>query len=134
MILLDTHVLLWVSLNAPQLGGHARSMLDRAWPAGEAAVSALTFWELAMLISKGRLGLDIDVQRWRTGLLSDGLVEVPVSGEIAARAGLLAEMHGDPADRIIAATAMTLDECKLLTADQALLDWPGQLDRIDATV
>ena len=132
MILLDTHVLLWLRLNSPQLGRRARNILDRAWPAGDAAVSTWTFWEVAMLVAKGRLGVDIDVLRWRVELLADGLVEVPVSGDIAVRAPLLADMHGDPADRVIAATAITLPDCRLLTADERLLDWPGHLERLDA--
>lgn len=133
MILLDTHVLLWLRLDRPQIGRRARQVLDRAWPAGEAAVSTWTFWEIAMLVAKGRLGVDIDVQQWRVELLSDGLIEVPVSGEIAVRAPLLPDMHGDPADRVIAATALTVPRCRLLTADQRLLEWPGQLDRLDAS-
>ncbi|MYD64491.1 MAG: type II toxin-antitoxin system VapC family toxin [Chloroflexi bacterium] len=132
MILLDTHVLLWLRLNSPQLGRRARNSLDRAWPAGDAAVSTWTFWEVAMLVAKGRLGVDIDVLRWRVEVLADGLVEVPVSGDIAVRAPLLADMHGDPADRVIAATAITLSDCRLLTADERLLDWPGHLERLDA--
>ena len=96
-------------------------------------MSTLTFWEVGLLVSKERLGVDIDVHRWRAELLSDGLVEVPVSGEIAARAGLIPDMHGDPADRVIAATAITLDDCQLLTADRRLLDWPGELARLDAS-
>lgn len=132
MILLDTHVLLWLRLDRPQLGQRTRDILDRAWPAGEAAVSTWTFWELAMLVTKGRLGVNIDVLRWRTELLADGLIEVPVSGEIATRAPLLPDMHGDPADRVIAATALTVPGCRLLTADERLLNWPGRLDRLDA--
>ena len=96
-------------------------------------MSTLTFWEVGMLVSKERLDVDINVHRWRAELLSDGLIEVPVSGEIAARAGLLPDMHGDPGDRIITATALTIPDCQLLTADRRLLDWPGQLDRLDAT-
>lgn len=132
MILLDTHVLLWLRLDRPQIGRRARDILDRAWPAGEAAVSTWTFWEIAMLVAKGRLGVSIDVLRWRAELVSSGLIEVPVSGEIAVRAPLLPDMHADPADRVIAATAITLPDCRLLTADERLLDWPGQLDRLDA--
>ena len=133
MILLDTHVLLWMRLDRPRLGRRTREVIERAWPGGAAAVSTLTFWEVGMLLQKGRLDLDISVVRWRTDLLADGLLEIPVSGEIATRAGLIPDMHGDPADRIIAATAMALENCQLVTADQRLLDWPGQLDRLDAS-
>ena len=133
MILLDTHVLVWMHLNDRRLGRRTRGLIDHAWAAGEALVSTVTFWEVAMLESKGRLGVTRDVFRWRAGLLADGLLEIPVSGEIATRAGLIPDMHGDPADRFIAATALTLDDCQLLTADQRLLDWPGELTRLDAS-
>ena len=84
-----------------------------------------------MLQSKGRVSVT-DVRSWRNGLLDAGLVEIPVTGAIGTQAGVLTDMHGDPADRIITATAVTLPNCRLLTADERLLDWPGQLDRLDA--
>lgn len=133
MILLDTNALLWVHTGSARLGHRARARIESAWSTGEAAVSAITFWEVAMLERKGRLGVTRDVQRWREGLLATGLIEVPLTGEMAALAEALPGMHGDPADRMIAATAITLPDCTLLTADQRLLDWPGDLDRIDAT-
>jgi PIN domain nuclease of toxin-antitoxin system len=132
VILLDTHVLLWLRLGNPRLGRRARALLDTAWWDGAASVSTITYWELGLLVAKGRLDVDIEVTRWRAELLSEGLVEIPVTGDIAALTGEIPDMHGDPADRIIAATAITLDDCRLLTADERLLDWPGEMDRIDA--
>lgn len=132
MILLDTHVLVWMHLDSHELGRRARALLDRAWLDGEAAVSTITFWEVAMLRRKGRVVVTRDVLDWRGGLRATGLGEVGVSAEIAALAGEIPDMHGDPADRIIAATAIALDDCRLLTADRRLLDWPGEMDRIDA--
>ena len=58
------------------------------------------------------------------------MIEIPVDGEIAIRAGLLPDVHGDPADRILIATA--LEGHQLATADQQVLDWPGPLSRLDA--
>ena len=63
-------------------------------------------------------------------LLEQGIVELPVDGAIAIRANRLQGFHPDPADRIIAATA--LDGHTLLTADRPILDWPGPLSRLDA--
>lgn len=133
MILLDTHVLVWMHLDDARLGRRARQLVDRAWADGEAGASAITFWEIGMLQAKGRVGVMTDVLTWRHGLVAAGLVEVPVTGAIAAQAGVLAGMHGDPADRIIAATALTVPGGRLLTADRRLLEWPGQLDRVDAS-
>ena len=132
MTLLDTHVLVWMHLDTRHLGRRARALLDQAWPDGEAAVSTITFWEVAMLQRKGRVGVTRDVLGWRAGLRATGLGEVGVTAEIATLAGEILDMHGDPADRIIAATALTLDDCRLLTADERLLDWPGEMDRVDA--
>lgn len=84
-----------------------------------------------MLGEKGRLDLQVEVGAWRNTLLSDGLVEAVVDGEIAVRAGSLRDLHGDPADRIIVATALAGHQ--LLTADRKILDWPGKLHRFDAT-
>jgi PIN domain nuclease of toxin-antitoxin system len=96
-----------------------------------AAVSAITFWEVGMRVQKGQLHLGFDLHAWRRNLLDDGLVELPVDGEIAVRAGLLSNMHGDPADRMIVATA--LEGHRLVTADRRILDWTGHLSRLDAT-
>ena len=83
-----------------------------------------------MRVQKGRLDLLFDLGAWRRDLLDRGLIEIPVDGGIAARAGLLPDMHGDPADRIIVATA--LEGHQLVTADGKILRWPGPLGRLDA--
>ena len=66
---------------------------------------------------KGQLALRFDLDAWRRDLLDQGLLEISVDGGIAARAGLLADMHGDPADRLIVATA--LEGHRLVTARPA---------------
>lgn len=83
-----------------------------------------------MRIRKGRLTIGADLDVWRRNLLASGLVELSVDGDIAIRAGLLRDLHGDPADRIIVATA--LDGHRLVTADAAVLAWPRDLVRLDA--
>ena len=83
-----------------------------------------------MLHDKRRLSLLVDISAWRRMLLGEGLVEIPVDGEIGIRANNLADLHPDPADRIIVATA--LGGHRLITADEHILDWSGRLDCIDA--
>ncbi len=83
-----------------------------------------------MLQVKNRLTLLADANAWRSDLLEQGLVEIPIDGATAVRAGLLDDMHGDPADRLIVATALAGHQ--LVTADQRILDWPGNLGRLDA--
>ena len=131
MILLDTQVMLWLRLGSPKLGPHARRQIEQAWQSDGIGVSAISFWEVAMLKEKGRIRLNEDVALWRREQLEQGVVEIPVDGKIAVRAALLRSLHGDPADRIIVATA--LEGHTLVTGDGSILDWSGDLSRLDAT-
>ncbi len=124
MIVADTHALIWLWTGASRLGTGARLTLDDALRAGELAVSAIAFWEVAMLKSKSRLDFPDDVGLWRRELFGQGLTEIPVDGEIGIRAYDLADFHSDPADRSIVATAQ--EGHRLVTADQRILDWPGR--------
>ena len=83
-----------------------------------------------MLQEKGRIDLTWDVRAWRTRLLQDGLIEIPVDGDIAIRANELTGFYADPADRLIVATA--LGGHTLVTADECILSWTGRLSRVDA--
>ena len=80
--------------------------------------------------AKSQINLPTDVRSFRQELLHDGLIEIPVDGVIGVRAGLLPALRGDPADRIIVATA--LDGHQLVTADRRILAWSGALERFDA--
>ena len=131
MILLDTQVLLWSRFGDARLGRRAHQQIERSAREGSVAVSAVSFWEVAMLHHKGRLTLLRSVASWRRALLLEGLVEIPMDGEIGIRAATLPDFHADPADRLIVATA--LEGHRLVTADRRILDWPGQLSRLDAT-
>ena len=130
MILLDTHVMLWLRLGERKLGTRARAEIDRAWQSGEVAVSAISFWEVAMLKAKGRIEFPEDVALWRREQLAQGVVEIAIDGEIGIHAVGLADFHADPADRLIVATA--LRGHLLATADGDILDWTGNLRRLDA--
>lgn len=130
MILLDTHVLIWQEQGDLRLGPLTRRAVARALQEDRAAVCAISFWEIGMRVQKGRLDLLLDLSAWRQDLLNKGLNEIPVDGSIAAKAGLLPDIHGDPADRIIVATALTGHQ--LVTADGKILGWPGPLNRLDA--
>ena len=131
MILLDTHALIWLNLGLPQLGPRARQSADEALLEGRLAVSAVSFWEAAVLVERGRVELDKPTEVWRQELLRSGLIEIPLDGRIAITAIGLPGLHGDPADRFIAATAI-LNEARLITADRRLLNWSGPLECLDA--
>jgi PIN domain nuclease of toxin-antitoxin system len=130
LLLLDTHVLIWLDQDHPSLGPKARTRADLALQQGRLAVSAISFWEIAMHIAKGRITMALPPAAWRRDLLGLGLIEIPVDGEIGIASAQL-DLHGDPADRIIAATAH-MKGAVLMTADQLLLQWNHALERCDA--
>ena len=129
-MLSDTHALLWFLNSNPRLGREATLKIREATVNGDAAFSAISVWEVALLLAKSRLTLNVTATQWRQSLLATGFIEIPVDGAIAARSVNLTNLHGDPADRIIMATA--LEGHQLITDDDRILNWPGQLDRFPA--
>ncbi|MBC7622440.1 MAG: type II toxin-antitoxin system VapC family toxin [Aeromicrobium sp.] len=131
MILLDTHTLLWSQFQPQKLGPKSRALIDKHWDRGEIAIPAIAFWEVGMLISRGRFDLKVGLREWRAALLQGGARELSIDGEVAVRAAELAGLHPDPADRFIAATALA-HNATLMTADEKLLAWRHTLERHDA--
>ncbi|MDE2787579.1 MAG: type II toxin-antitoxin system VapC family toxin [Chloroflexota bacterium] len=131
MTLLDTNAIIWFFTLNGRLGRRAYEMITTARRRGEAAFSAMSIWEIGMLLQKGRISRNRTVTQWHERLLAEGFHEIPVTGVIAARAGDLPDMHGDPADRIVVATA--LEGHLLVTSDAPILNWPHRLDRFPAT-
>lgn len=130
MILLDTHTLLWSRLGDSRLGENARLEIDLAWQEDALSVSVASFWELGMLCARGRITLPMSLAKWRRELLNQGVIEIPIGGDVAIESTQLNGLHGDPADRFIVATC--LNGHRLITADRKLLEWHGEIDRIDA--
>ena len=131
MVLLDTHVLVWLDEANPRLGAEAIKKINAAFQAGNAMISAISFWEVATLLRKGRIRLDMDLAVWRRDFLQQGLVELPLTGDIGIKAAGLDPFHGDPADRLIAATALQ-HSLSLVTADKKLLSSQLALRCMDA--
>lgn len=124
LVLLDTHVWVWLLNGSERLGPKARKAIQRSLADEAVLVSAISPWEVAMLVSKGRLVLDRDVGEWvQVALSLPGFRLEPVSPEVAvASTRLPGKIHSDPADRLIAATTRHLGST-LITADQLLLDY-----------
>ena len=130
MILLDTHAAIWF-ITDTGLGKRSQRTADDALTDDRLAISAVSFWEIAMLISKGRLRALRSASEQRGKILTAGIQELILTGEIAIIAGELENLHGDPADRFIAATAIA-HNATLMTADKTLLDWRSKVKRLDA--
>jgi PIN domain nuclease of toxin-antitoxin system len=131
VILLDTHAAIWLTTNHPSLGKRSRAIAARALAGDLLAVSAISFWEMALLIAKGRLRALRSASEQRQKVLATGIREIAVTGDIAILAVDLNTLHNDPADRLIVATAL-IHQATLVTADTALLEWSNKLKRQDA--
>jgi PIN domain nuclease of toxin-antitoxin system len=130
-ILLDTQALIWFSLANDRLGPRARTAIETSAGDEDLTYSAVSIWETTLLVAKKRLAFQISLHLWRRQLLDLGYLELPLTGDIAIEADALADFHKDPADRFLVATAR-LRRMTLVTSDEAILAWPGGLERIDA--
>ena len=120
MVLLDTHAWIWWTDDPARLSAAARDAIERSDAIGVAAISC---WELGMLAMGGRLTLDREVSRWvRQALAQPGVVAIPLTPKVALDAALLEseDFVGDPADRLIYATARDAG-APLVTRDARLL-------------
>ena len=126
MIVLDTHALLWwVTQDTKALSPAARQIINDEQQCGQILLSSISAWEIALLVSKRRIGLSMDVEAWLALVAKIGTVRlVPVDNEIALESVQLpGEFHKDPADRIIVATARK-HAALLITIDDKILAYP----------
>lgn len=117
--MLDTHAWIWWASDPAKLSKRARTVIEEA---PGRFVSAISAWEIAMLVVANRLRLDDTTAGWVRRCEGAGLVEiVPIDAGIAVRAAELQEagFHRDPADRVIYATARQLD-LRLVTKDDRI--------------
>ena len=120
MILVDTHVVVWLAFNQDQISKKARVAIDDARKNADGlAISDITLLELAMLASQGRIRLNISLESFLQEVESRFVV-LPITGRACARAiGFPATYPKDPVDRIIGATAL-VEGLSLLTADREI--------------
>lgn len=126
-ILLDTHVLVWLLNDSAKISVRVYSQIEKAANDDELFVSAITPWEIAMLVAKGRLRFSRDVGEWLDAALSlPGIQLAPLSPGVAVASTRLPwQVHPDPADRILLATARHLN-AMLISADQQMLVYGEQ--------
>jgi PIN domain nuclease of toxin-antitoxin system len=121
-LLLDTHILLWLVNGDTRLREATRRVIGQVREGGgRVLLSAVSVWEIAVLVDKGRITLDLPVDEWIDWLLVEAGLEVVSLDHIAAsRAYTLHHLeHGDPADRLLIATAIGL-ACPLVTYDDRI--------------
>lgn len=123
----DTHVFVWLVSGDDRLGAAARQKLEKAAVSASVQVAAISLWEIAMLVHKGRLALGVEAGAWIAAALAlPGISLLPLLPSIALDSVRLpGDMHADPADRMIVASARHLG-VPLVTADRALLSYSAQ--------
>jgi PIN domain nuclease of toxin-antitoxin system len=119
--LLDTHAWVWWICGDPLLTAHEREALDSLLPTERPVLAEISLWEVAMLVERGRLELDMDLERWLALASAPATVELArVTPAVAAEVARLPEkFHRDPADRLIVATARTW-KLRVLTRDRKI--------------
>jgi PIN domain nuclease of toxin-antitoxin system len=118
-LLLDTHIALWLESGDRRLHRSTRAAIDAHWQnGGTVLLSAVTVWEIALLVDIGRLDLDVPVETWVGRFLDyPGLKPAPLDHQTAARSYQLHHLENrDPADRLLIATAIEIG-CPLVTYD-----------------
>lgn len=123
LIVLDTHAWIWLINGDEQLRlSEALPLIERAAQFSNVKVSAISVWEVSMLEAKGRISFSMECLDWvKQALAAPGISLVPLTPEIAVLSSRLpGEFHGDPADRIIVATALKLS-ASLVTKDRKIL-------------
>lgn len=126
MIVLDTHALIWWVNEDELLAPTAKTTIEETLAAnGQVLVSAISAWELAMLVQRGRIALAMDMDEWLRAVESiEGVSIVPITAQIAAQSvNLPGDFHKDPADRMIVALARELN-APVITADDKIHRYP----------
>jgi len=121
MIVADTHIIIWNALKPEMLSRKAEKAISAANKSDGIIFCDISLWEIAMLMHKGRLSIDVEYLEFIKLILeSNNFVYRGITPEIARlSANLFSDNNKDPADRIIAATSI-IENAKLVTADKKL--------------
>jgi PIN domain nuclease of toxin-antitoxin system len=128
-LLLDTHILLWLSQGDPRLPESAQREIEKASRRKELCLSVITLWEIGYLVSKQRITLAVDLPAfWEQVLTRLKANELTInSGDVVAYHSLPGEFHGDPGDRFLVAQAISRG-LRMMTADGKILAIRKQLE------
>jgi len=122
-LVLDTHIALWLDSGDDALRPLTRTLIDGCWQnGGTICVSAVSVWEIALLVDTRRIELDLPIEAWITRFFErPGIEALPLGHHAACRSYRLHQLeHRDPADRLLIATAIEL-ACPLVTYDERIL-------------
>ena len=120
MILLDTHILIWLLIAPENLAPKAKKAILAARKSGSLALSAISLWEMAWLVQNKRIDLDVSIDSFVKKCASYVQV-LPITPEIAVRSVQFPKSYpNDPQDRIIGATAL-VEGIRLLTHDKRIV-------------
>ena len=121
MIVVDTHIIIWNALKPEMLSRRAEKAISAANNSDGIIFCDISLWEIAMLMHKGRLNMDVEYLEFiKLVLESNNYVNRGITPEIAGLSvRLFSDNNKDPADRIIAATSI-IENAKLITADKKL--------------
>lgn len=125
VIILDTHTLVWWIGGDAQLSRKAINAIRKETPNGRIGIPAISVWEVGMLVTKGRLALGMDLDEWiDTVQAIAGVTVLPLTAKVALESTRLPDgFHGDPADRMIVASAR-VENAPLVTADRRIRAYP----------
>lgn len=126
-LLIDTNILLWMTVTPEKLPRAARELLNDT--GNELVFSSVNIWEITIKAGLRRPDFVVEPRRLLRHLLTQGFSELPVTGAHALAVGELPNHHGDPFDRLLVAQA-TVEEAILLTADAMLARYPGPIRKV----
>lgn len=122
MVLLDTHAFVWLASDPSQLSTTARELLSE--PNQRVGISIVTAWEIALLCKRGRLELPLAPADYiETALAHHNLEEFPLDRALILKAVSLPDLHNDPFDRILVATAQAFN-VSLISKDRQIAQYP----------
>jgi len=121
-LLLDTHVWIWVTAGNPIVSPSARKAIEKAKERDHLLISPISIWEISKLVERKKIVLDMDMRDWlKQWVELPGILIAEFSLQVAALSNRLpGEIHGDPADRILVASAYE-ENAVLVTADEKIL-------------
>ncbi len=123
LIVLDTHILLWFFIEPSRLSKNELEFIEKAISNGQAIITDLTLWEIAMLYAKQRIRVHEPIDIFLNNICKTGIKIYEITPKIAADSAILPDgFHGDPVDRIIVATTRVCG-ATLFTYDEKIIKW-----------